>query len=85
MDKTKQAPNHLHTGTLSPSPRDLPTATACTRLAYSPGGGAQVYGISRSKLYELIAAGQLKAVKLGSRTLIPHSELVRFLATLEPA
>jgi excisionase family DNA binding protein len=55
------------------------------QLAYSPGGSAQALGISRSKLYELIAAGQLKVVKLGSRTLILHSELVRFLATLDAA
>jgi excisionase family DNA binding protein len=58
---------------------------ASLRLAYSPSGGAQVLGISRSKLYELIAAGELKVLKLGSRTLVLHSELVRFLATLDAA
>jgi len=30
-------------------------------------------GISRSKAYEEIAAGRLRAVKCGSRTLIPYA------------
>jgi excisionase family DNA binding protein len=30
-------------------------------------------GISRSKIYEEIAAGRLKAVKCGSRTLVPYA------------
>jgi hypothetical protein len=34
-------------------------------------------------LYELIAGGDLKVVKLGSRTLVLHTELVRFLTGLE--
>jgi excisionase family DNA binding protein len=55
---------------------------ALTRLAYSPSEGAQVLGISRSKIYELIAAGDLKVVKVGSRTLVLHSELARFLTSL---
>jgi excisionase family DNA binding protein len=59
--------------------------TTSTRLAYSPSGGAQVLGISRSKLYELIAAGDLSVVKLGSRTLVLHSELMRFLTSLAAA
>jgi excisionase family DNA binding protein len=61
------------------------TYAASQRLAYSPSGGAQVLGISRSKIYELIAAGELKALKLGSRTLVLHSELVRFITELDAA
>jgi excisionase family DNA binding protein len=61
------------------------TPTTSTRLAYSPSGGAQVLGISRSKFYELIAAGELKVLKLGSRTLVLHSELVRFVTALDAA
>jgi excisionase family DNA binding protein len=76
MHKSK---SRLHT-----APTHLPRV-ASPQLAYSPGGSAQALGISRSKLYELIAARQLKAVKLGSRTLILHSELVRFLTTLSTA
>jgi excisionase family DNA binding protein len=55
---------------------------ALARLAYSPSEGAQVLGISRSKIYELIAAEDLKVIKLGSRTLVLHSELVRFVRSL---
>jgi excisionase family DNA binding protein len=55
---------------------------ALTRLAYSPSEGAQVLGLSRSKLYQLIASGDLNVVKVGSRTLVLHSELTRFLASL---
>jgi len=53
-----------------------------TRLAYSPSESAQVLGISRSKVYELIAARDLKVIKLGSRTLVLRSELVRFVGSL---
>jgi len=65
----------------SRSDRQRTSHSALTRLAYSPSEGAQVLGISRSKIYELIAAGDLKVIKLGSRTLILHLELVRFLAS----
>jgi excisionase family DNA binding protein len=48
--------------------------TAATRL-----------GISKEKCYLLIKSGQLRAVKLGRRTLIPEDELDRFVARLEDA
>jgi excisionase family DNA binding protein len=56
---------------------------ALARLAYSPSEGAQVLGISRSKIYELISAHHLKVIKLGSRTLVLHSELLRFVRSLD--
>ena len=31
----------------------------------------EAYGISRAKVYRLIESGELKAVKVGTRTLIP--------------
>jgi excisionase family DNA binding protein len=64
------------------SDRQRTSHSALTRLAYSPSEGAQVLGISRSKIYELIAARDLKVIKLGSRTLVLHSELVRFVGSL---
>jgi excisionase family DNA binding protein len=67
---------------LENSNRQRASNFALTRLAYSPSEGAQVLGISRSKIYELIAADDLKVIKLGSRTLILHSELVRFIRSL---
>lgn len=36
-------------------------------------------GIGRSKLYELIAAGEIEVIKIGVITLIPVSGLERFL------
>lgn len=37
-------------------------------------------GIGRTALYELLKTGELKAFKIGSRTLIAESELQRFIA-----
>ena len=36
-------------------------------------------GIGRSKLYELIAAGEIEVVKVGAITLVPMSSLTSFL------
>jgi excisionase family DNA binding protein len=41
-------------------------------------------GISRSKAYEEIAAGRLRAVKCGSRTLIPYESGRAWLSNLPP-
>lgn len=65
------------------SPRDPGTE----RLAYSPQEVADLLGCHRSKVYQLLAEGQLRGVKLGARncggrTLILRDELLRFLAEL---
>jgi excisionase family DNA binding protein len=39
-------------------------------------------GIGRSALYELIAAGKLKTVKLGRRRLVPREAIEEFIAGL---
>jgi excisionase family DNA binding protein len=36
-------------------------------------------GIGRSKLYELIAAGEIEIIKIGSITLVPIASLTEFL------
>lgn len=36
-------------------------------------------GIGRSKLYELIAAGEIEIIKIGTITLVPVASLTRFL------
>ncbi|SFN28479.1 helix-turn-helix domain-containing protein [Dokdonella immobilis] len=41
---------------------------ACARL-----------GIGRTALYELLKAGALRSIKVGTRTLIPESELLKFI------
>ena len=40
---------------------------------------SRLTGIGRSKLYDLIAAGEIKIVKVGTITLIPVSSLTDFL------
>lgn len=36
-------------------------------------------GIGRSKLYELIAAGEIETIKIGTITLVPVASLTMFL------
>ena len=37
-------------------------------------------GIGRTLMYDLIKQGKLRSIKLGTRTLIPESELQRLIA-----
>jgi excisionase family DNA binding protein len=53
------------------------------RLAYSLAEAEAASGISRSSLYNLIAAGKLKTIQLGRRRLVPREELER-LCSLNP-
>lgn len=43
---------------------------------------AEMIGCSRSKLYKVIAAGEIKARKMHRRTLIEVAELHRYIASL---
>ena len=49
-------------------------------LAHSPDGAAQRLGISTRSVYVLIAAGQLRSLKVGKRRLITDTELQGFLS-----
>lgn len=51
------------------------------RLAYGIEEAARAIGVSRGHLYELIARGEVRSVKLGDRRLIPTDELRRVLST----
>lgn len=53
-----------------------------TRLTYSPSEAGKVLGISRGRVYQLLADGSLSAKRLRARTLVEHAELERFLASL---
>lgn len=53
-----------------------------TRLAVSPAEAARMAGIGRTKLYQLMGAGEIASVKLGSRRLIRVSEIEAFLDRL---
>jgi excisionase family DNA binding protein len=50
------------------------------RSAFSVAEFARAIGISRGSVYALIAAGELKSLKLGDRRIIPASELQRLLS-----
>lgn len=56
-----------------------------TRLLHPTAEGAALIGVGRSTLYELIKAGEIQAVKIGRRTLIPHDELERYVRSLTTA
>ena len=50
------------------------------RKAYSVADFAKAHGIGKTKLYTMIAAKELKAIKWGKRTLIPATESDRLMA-----
>ena len=51
-------------------------------LALSPEVAARLIGLGRTKFFELIREGKLRARKVGRRTLILRSDLEAFLASL---
>ncbi|MDB6102554.1 MAG: Helix-turn-helix domain [Gammaproteobacteria bacterium] len=53
------------------------------RIAYSINETAAVLGISRRTVYELLASGQLGAVRIGARQRIPAAELERLCRPAE--
>jgi excisionase family DNA binding protein len=55
------------------------------KLAYGVAEAVRAAGVGRTTLYEAMSSGQLRAVKMGARTLIPASELRRFIDMLPPA
>jgi excisionase family DNA binding protein len=52
------------------------------RIAYSVVEAAQIAGIGRTGLYQLISDGRIPAVKIGKRTLVRRSDLEAFMAAL---
>lgn len=48
-------------------------------LAYSIKEASRATSLGRTRLYQLIAAGQLTVIKIGSRTLIPAHSLHKLL------
>lgn len=53
------------------------------RMAYRVREAADILAISRSRFYELVAAGRIRILKDGARTLVRRRELERFLDDLE--
>ncbi len=48
-------------------------------LAYSINEASRATSLGRTRLYQLIADGTLKAVKIGNRTLIPAHALHKLI------
>lgn len=55
------------------------TANDIERLAYKPIEAAELLGVSRSRLFQLLRSGELESVRYGRTRLIPRSSLERFL------
>lgn len=53
------------------------------RLAYSIRQAAAMVGLGKSKLYELIRAGELPTVLVGNRRLVRAESLAEFLRVRE--
>lgn len=54
-------------------------------LLYPIADAAALLGISRSNLYCLMRAGEVRSVRIGSRRLIPRAALESFVETLPEA
>lgn len=53
------------------------------RLVYRVEEAAQILALSRSTIYELLASGELKGIKIGRSSRITASELDRYVADLD--
>lgn len=63
------------------SRRTKPAAPAQRKLCTIPNVCAQL-DVGRSSVYNLIADGSLRRVKIGARTLIPQADVDAFIAGL---
>lgn len=52
-------------------------------IAYRPEAAAKAIGISRSALYQELASGRLRSLKIGRSRVITRAALVDFLASFE--
>ena len=55
------------------------------KLGYQISEAVEATGYSRSRLYDLMKAGELKFVQNGARRIIPRSELERLLSVEDAA
>lgn len=53
------------------------------KIAYRPATAAQVMDVSKSLLWEMIGAGEIKTVKRANTTWILRSEIEAFFARLQ--
>lgn len=60
-----------------------PTVDSEPRRLYSIDGTCHQLSIKRSTLYELIARGEIRTVRIGSRQFVTADELDRYVAELQ--
>lgn len=59
--------------------------TQTTPLLHNVEAAQQRLGLGRSTIFELMATGRLRSVKVGRRRLISESAITDFVASLEEA
>ncbi len=59
-------------------------AAQTERAAHSIKEFCDLVGIGRSRVYEEIRLGRIRALKAGRRTLIPNTEIAAWLSRLPP-
>ncbi len=59
-----------------------PSLVVVPKLAYTVDEFRRSTGIGRTRIYELIAAGSLRTVKLGRSRLVPADAANEFIASL---
>lgn len=52
-------------------------------LSVYPDTGQALGGLGRTKVYELIASGELRTVKIGRRRFVPASAVEEYVARLQ--
>jgi excisionase family DNA binding protein len=52
------------------------------RLLYRPGEAAEALGVSRARLYELLARGEIASVKIGASRRVPAVDLEDYVMRL---
>ncbi len=55
------------------------------RQGYNVGESAKIIGIGRTTMHKLIREGHVRAVKLGTRTIISQAEIDRLLNSSDAA
>jgi excisionase family DNA binding protein len=63
----------------------MPKQPPLTPSFVGPIGAAQIAGVSRSRIYELLKSGELPSRKDGRRRLIPVAEIEKWFSRLPPA
>ncbi len=56
--------------------------TSLEPLLYKPEQAAEIIGIGRSKIFELMAGGQIASVQIGRYRRIPRESLERYVREL---